>query len=226
MAKVRVTKVTETISSPAKGPGGRILTDEQVEQWSQFAEKNQNLNFDQKWDTFSKINPKFGASKSDVQSALQKHREEATRLFNLQVQQGYKNAPVSGQFGSESAGLMTTGDTFLPIFENGKIVGRHTEDMGLSSLYPQKPNPESSYLASIFISPSKVPSVDRIQKKSGVIYPQSGLVRFLRDDGTEFVTNLDDLRRNPEYNDLINKQYSNELRSLKFSPESQKLRIK
>lgn len=220
MAKVKVTKVTETV-----GPGGRILTDEQVEQWSQFAEKNQNLNFDQKWDTFLKSNPQFGASKSDVQNALLKHRRALTDMSNVRTEQGYVSAPKTGILG-EKESLVSTGDVFTPILRDGKVVGRHTEDMELSSLYPKEPNPESAYLSKIFLSRNQVPSVDRIQKGSGLIDKQTGIVKFLYDDGREFAADLNDLEKIPEYNQLLNEQYSVGLRSLKPTSESKILRVK
>lgn len=240
MAKVRVTKTVESMSGPgggtlssttvatpmktSGGPGDKILTDEQVEQWSKFAEKNRNLNFDQKWDAFSRSNPKFTATKQNVYDALLKYRKKLTEDENARIERGYSSAPRSGPLGNTSA-LFNTDDIFLPIIKNGKVVSRDTEDMTPSSLYKQEPSPEQEYIRSRLLKPSQIPEFSRIQPNSGVLDKPSGIVRYLRDDGTEFAVNLRDVENLPGYSERLQQDYSEVLRSLKQTPEPQKLRI-
>lgn len=235
MAKVRITKTVETVKgdpedevvskTTVSGPGGKILTDQQVEDWSRFAEKNQNLNFDQKWNAFSKMNPKFGATKQNVADALFNYRKRLTDIENRKIEGSYSIAPTAAQFGSKTAGLLNTGDFFLPILREGKVIGRDTEDLTPSSLYKVQPNPESAYISGIFKTGNQIPDFENVQPNSGVVDKASGIVRYLDNDGKEFAVNLVEVEKRPGYAEKLREKFSNELRTTKSTPEPQKLRI-
>ena len=224
MAKIRITKMTETVSAPKSGPGGKILTDEQVEQWSRFAEKNRNLNFDQKWDAFSKSNPTFGATKQNVADALTKYRTKLTERANEQTERSYSFGAAAAPLGNKDI-FIKTDDIFLPILKEGKMVGRDTEDLTPSSVYKSEPNPQSAFISRIFKYGNQIPSFENVQPNSGIVDRVSGIVRYLDNDGNEFAVNLVDVENRPGYAEKLKEQFSGDIRSLKSTPESKKLRV-
>lgn len=218
MAKVKITKSKETISGPIKGPGDRILNDDQIEQWSQFAQKNQNLNFDQKWDEFSKINPKFGASKEDVKNALFKQNRLMTEMENKRIERSFESAPRSGPLGNIITGTLNTGDVFLPLYQDGKLVGRYNENMGMSTLYKPQPNQESARIAKMLLPASKIPPASSVDLKSGIYDVGSGIVRYLTSEGNEFAADINDLQKMPGYSESLEKQFSEQIRARQQAP--------
>ena len=218
MAKVKVTKVKETISGPMKGPGDKILNDDQVEQWSQFAQKNQNLNFDQKWDAFSKVNPKFGASKDDVRKALIKQNRLMTEMENKRIERSFESAPRSGPLGNTITGTLTTGDVFLPLYQDGKLIGRYNENMEMSGLYKPQQNQESARIAKMLLPAGRIPPASSVDLKSGIYDVASGIVRYLDSEGNEFAADIRDLQKMPGYSESLERQFSEQLRSRQAAP--------
>lgn len=222
MAKIRVVKKVEPVKnsgSPAEskpttsGPGGRILSDKQIEDWSQFAEKNQKMNFDQKWDAFSKMNPKFGATKKNVRDALDAHERWITDQYNKEVESGkFMGTGAKHQFGAKQTGLMTTGDVFTPLYdENKKLIGRHTETGELSSLYPKRPDERQQYLGKIFKQPNKIPNPGQVNLDNPKIDLQRGIAIFEYDGGGEFSASIEDLLNIPEYNQSLRNVYRDKM---------------
>jgi hypothetical protein len=208
MAKVRVTKTVETV----KGPGGKILTDEQVESWSDFAQKNQNLNFDQKWDAFSKMNPKFGASKDNLRMALQKHSDWLTNSESERLQRSMGQAYRSGPMGEQQR--LQTGDVFLPLYENGKLVGRYGESGELLDKY-KKPSQASSGV----LAYRQIPSVSDVDLKSYYLNRGTGIADVITNEGKNIKLNVNDLLQHPEWKTFVSETDAEYLRNEKSPKE-------
>lgn len=201
MAKLKVTKTVETV----KGPGGKILTDEQVESWSDFAQKNQNLNFDQKWDAFSKMNPKFGASKDNLRMALQKHSDWLTNSENQRRERTMGEAYRGGPIGEKQR--LQTGDVFLPLYENGKLVGRYGESGELLDKY-KKPTQVSNAV----LPYRQIPSVSNVDLKSYYLDRGTGIADVITNEGKNIKLNVNDLLQHPEWKTFVSETDADYLR--------------
>jgi hypothetical protein len=201
MAKVKVIKTVETV----KGPGGKILTDEQVESWSDFAQKNQNLNFDQKWDAFSKMNPKFGASKDNLRMALQKHSDWLTNSENQRRERTMGEAYRGGPIGEKQR--LQTGDVFLPLYENGKLVGRYGESGELLDKY-KKPTQVSNAV----LPYRQIPSVSNVDLKSYYLDRGTGIADVITNEGKNIKLNVNDLLQHPEWKTFVSETDADYLR--------------
>lgn len=208
MAKVKVTKTVETV----KGPNGNILTDEQVESWSDFAQKNQNLNFDQKWDAFSKKNPQFGSSKENLRKALEKHSDWLTGMETEKIDRSMGEAFRSGPMGEKQR--VKTGDVFMPLYENGQLVGRYGESGKLLSKY-QKP----AQTASPILSYRQIPTAKDVDLGSLSIDRARGIADVITNEGKNIKLNINDLRQHPEWKSILSEADTEYLRTEKGPKE-------
>jgi len=207
MAKVRVSKVVQTVNNP----GDNILNDDQIEKWSDFAQKNQNLNFDQKWDAFSKMNPQFGATKQNVRDALDTHEAYLTDMENQRIERTKGVGGGAGeQFGAKYTGRLKTGDVFLPIYKDGKLVGRYNEKMELLKKYaPQGAQQQNSLMRSY----RQIPEVGDVDIEMSEFDFERGVGKFVDYDGREFAANINDLKQKAGWADVVKKAESDALRS-------------
>lgn len=200
MAKVKITKVVE------RGPGGKILSDEQVESWSNFAERNQNLNFDQKWDAFSKMNPNFGSSKENLRKALDMHEDWLTNTENERREAAMNQGFRSGMLGERQR--VRSGDVFMPLYEGGKVVGRYGPEGKLLEKYA-KP----SQISSGVLPYKQIPNVGDVDMSSFYIDRSKGIAKVITSKDKDVSLNLNDLRQHPEWKEIMLKIDTEDLRN-------------
>ena len=200
MAKVKITKTVQN------GPGGKILSDEQVESWSNFAQKNQNLNFDQKWDSFSKMNPKFGSSKENLRKALDTHEDWLTNTENERREGAMNQGFRSGMLGEKQR--VRSGDVFMPLYENNKLVGRYGPEGKLLDKYVKPSN-----IASGILPYSQIPNTGDVDMGSFIVDRSKGIAKVITGKDKDVTLNLNDLRQHPQWKEIILKIDTEELRN-------------
>jgi hypothetical protein len=218
--KIKVKSKSSALEIPERNkpgkvnnPGDNILNDDQIEKWSDFAQKNQNLNFDQKWDSFSKINPQFGATKQNVRDALDTHEAYLTDMENQRIERTKGVGGGAGEkFGVKYIGRLKTGDVFLPIYKDGKLVGRYNEKMELLKKYvPQGAQQQNSLMRSY----RQIPEVGDVDIEMSEFDFERGVGKFVDYDGREFAANINDLKQKAGWADVVKKAESEALRSNK-----------
>lgn len=112
-------------------PKKKPLTYNQINQWSNYVEKNPSRDFGLLWEGFSKLNPKSGIDKSVLKSDLD-------NLMKVTQQESKKD-------GAAVWSTAHTGYTFPRVFFNGKDYGRVNASMQTQTpiptptdRYPQK----------------------------------------------------------------------------------------
>ncbi len=202
MAKVKITKTVKAVD----GPSGKILTDDQVETWSDFAQKNQNLNFDQKWDAFSKNNPKFGATKQDLRKALDMHEDWLTNTENERREAAMNQGFRTSMLGEKQR--VRSGDVFMPLYENGKLVGRYGAEGKLLDKYV-KP----SQITSGILPYRQIPNIGDVDMGSFYVDREKGIAKVITGKDKDVTMNLNDLRQHPEWKGIMLKIDTEDLRN-------------
>ena len=120
MPKIKITKTVVT------EPNGKELTQDQRNVWSDFAEAHPNLNFDQKFELFTKVTPKSGIDKDVLKNELAQYAFHVNQAESKRTGLQEPLAINKSAFGEKQ--LVNTGDSFLKVFdEKGKLLGRHNK---------------------------------------------------------------------------------------------------
>jgi hypothetical protein len=179
-------KITKTISSE---PPAKELTQMQRNVWSDFAEAHPKLNFDEKFELFSKTTPKSGIDKNVLRKELDQY------LFNVNRQESKRvglQEPLAlnrSQFGEKQP--VNTGDSFLKVYDDkGKVLGRHNK-------YGELEGGGAAFTPASIVQRKDIPL--GIDPKSMIMENEQFVSYKHPQSGDIYYTRIDDIATLPEY---------------------------
>lgn len=153
------------IGDPGKGKPSKSLTYEQRNKWSDYAEKNPYIKFDELWSGFSKLNPKSGIDRSVLKSELD----------NLMA----VTQTLAKRDGAAVYPSVHTGYAFPKISFNGVDYGRVDKNMMTQTPIP---TPSTSYPTKLLVNkiPSGVTDIWFDEQKGLAAFedPHEGVIKY------------------------------------------------